>query len=221
MMSFFSRPSRRPRNVRRNPARPALRVEALETRANPAAPSFVAVHTAWSDANDVVIAGTIADANPSTTFISATSNGAIAMSYANSVGGFQISLHIDGSSPVSIQAHDDQGLNSGVVTDNSGAPLTQMLGANTIGLTNVQIVYDNGGWHIRGTVTGGTPGQTVINIVSSINGVNGTTSVVENADGTFNIGISMAPGSTGGTISIRAADIETGAISDDWEGIVG
>ena len=183
-----------------------------------AAPTFVAVQTRWTDANDVVITGTVADANPATTFISATSAGSVAMSYANAVGGFQVSLHIDGSSQVSIQAHDDQGLNSSVVTDSSGAPLVAQYG--TIGLTNVQIVYENGGWHIRGNVTGGTAGQTVINIVSTISGVNGQTSTVENADGSFDIGISIGPGS-GGTISITAKDNTVGSVSEEWEGVVG
>jgi hypothetical protein len=223
MLSLFTRPSRRPRTVRRNPARPVLRVEALETRANPSttgAPTFVAVQTTWTDATDVVIKGTVADANPSSTFISATASGSVSVSYANSSGGFQVSLHTDGSSPVSIQAHDSQGLNSDVVTNSSGVSLLQVTPLNSLGLNNVQIVYENGGWHIRGTVTGGTAGQTVITIVSTIPGNDGTTSVVENADGSFDIGINMDAGSPGGTISITGKDTSTGNVSDTWDGFV-
>jgi hypothetical protein len=177
------------------------------------------VQTHWSDASDVVVTGTVTDANPSTTFVSVIAGGSVATAYANSVGGFSVSLHTDGTSAAAIQAHDSAGLNSNVVMDSSGMSGNQTTNYGTIGLTGVQIVQENGGWHIRGTVTGGSPGQTVITIVSTMPGNNGQTTVVENADGTFDIGINMT-GGTGGDISITARDPMTGDISPTWEGSV-
>jgi hypothetical protein len=206
MLRLFSRPVGRPRNVRRPPARPVLRVETLETRANPSAPVLTVVHPTWSDPNDIVVTGTVSGDNTATTQVTVYSGGALASAYASSAGGFTVSLHTNAPGPDYIQAHNDQGQDSAVVMDTSN-PAGVGTTAPTIG--NVTVTWSNGGWVISGTVTGGSPGSTIIN-VGGTGGNNGGT-VLQNGDGTFTIGITSGPG---GVVSITATNGDTGATSD-------
>jgi hypothetical protein len=211
MRGFFSRPSRRPRSVRRTPVRPVLRVESLETRANPSAPALTVVHANWSDPNDVVVTGTVSDAHPGTTQVTVYSEGSLASAFASTAGGFMVSLHTDTPGPAYIQAHNDQGRDSAVVMDTSNPGGTGE-SAPTIG--NINITNSNGQWVITGTVTGGTPGATVI----TVGGAGSGQTVVDDPGGSFKIGISV---NNGGFISITATNIETGDSSDPIDTPIG
>jgi len=213
MLRLFSRPHRRPRNTRRLSARPVLRVEALETRANPSAPVLTIVHPTWSDANDIVVTGTVSDAHPGTTQVTVYSGGALASAYANDAGGFTVSLHTSTPGAAYIQAHNDQRQDSAVVMDTSN-PGGATSSAPTIG--NVRVTQTDGGWVITGTVTGGSPGNTSISAGGT--GGNGNT-VLEGTDGSFSIGITI--NGPGGTITITATNADSGEASDPVDVIVG
>jgi hypothetical protein len=211
MFGLFSRPVRRPRHIRRTSGRPVLRVEALEARANPDAnPALANVASTWTSATSVVISGTVVDSSGSTTVLIGGAASGVVQTAAN--GSFTVSLNLIQAGTVLLAAQPIQ--------LDAATPITIVSAAQPT-LTNVTITQVDGVWHITGQVVGGTPGSTVINIISSIPSVNGQTQVVENADGTFDIGITLPAGTPGGTISIQAVDTSTDEASDVWTGLIG
>jgi hypothetical protein len=231
MFGLLSRPARRPRTVRR-PVRPALRVEALEARANPAAlvltamtaPVLTHMAASWEGANHVTISGTVLDQDPAQAVIHVT--GATQTDvHADASGNFVVSLETNGTDPVYVQVQDAGNLLSGTTTIQQGVDLQATnLAAPTAeqpALRDVTITCEGGTWHIRGHVDGGSPLGTVIKIISSsIPGREGNT-VEVNPDGSFDIGINLDPNSPGGSISIIAIDGDTGNESGQWDGIIG
>jgi hypothetical protein len=252
MFGLFTRPPRRPRKMRRSPARPALRVEALETRCNPsgsagsglsflaiasnlaqynsgslnaastttAAPILINTSASWVDPYDVVIAGTVVDANPQGTVVYVAGSSTAAV-LPDQNGFFSTVLKTNGSGPVYLQAQDSAGMYSGAIAFNYSTN-TVVMASNmaTPVISGVTITLENGVWHIRGQVMNSTPIATVIQITTNIPGQDGRPTVVENADGTFDIGITLDPSSPGGSFSIVAVNEDTGAVSQAWNGYI-
>jgi hypothetical protein len=218
MYGLFSRPSRRMRFAPRCSTRPTLRVEALETRANPAGPVFSNLAVTWSDATHVVVTGQVIDQNPTAVWVNGGGQGA---AFINAQGTFRIALTTDGTDPINVQAQDTQNQFS---TD-----MVCQFGSNPVAATNgqqavsgVTISNENGVWHIKGQVTSGTPLDTLIKIISDNSNLNGQQQVVENPDGSFDIAIS-ANGEDigGGNIGISLINSVTGETSGViWEGTI-
>jgi hypothetical protein len=209
-MFGFSRPSRRPHAARRSSTRSVLRVEALETRANPSAPMINVAQATWSDPNDIVITGTVTDANPAGTFLSLAGGGSLNTAYANSVGGFQIALHLNNTGPVSLVAHDSLGLNSSAMTFNTGVAQSIQYGAPSIG--NVQITWGGTGWVLTGSVSGMPGGESSGTVVQVTDPSGHTQTVMTNPDGSFSAGV----GSFGGTFTLKAINYQLSTESDTF-----
>ncbi len=213
MFGLFTRPTRRPRNTRRTSVRPVLRVEALEARANPDAnPTLSNVTAVWTSATQVVISGTVNDASASTTPTTVLVGGATTAAVTtNPQGNFTVALTVAQPGTLLVAAEP---------TTAAATPVT-VIAAGQPTLSNVTITQgDDGAWHIRGQVTGNNPIGTVITIISSIPSINGETNVVENPDGTFDIGIILPSGTPGGSISITLGDGD-GDVFDQWDGAIG
>jgi hypothetical protein len=212
MFGLFSRPVRRPRTIHRTPARTMLRVEALEARAIPDAnPALANVTATWTSPTQVVISGTVTDiSSPTTVLVGGAATGSAP---TTPQGTFTIALNLD-------QPGGQVLLAAQPVQASAPTPVT-IVAAGQPTLNNVTITQEDGIWHIRGQVNGMTPGQNlVISIISSIPSVNGQTQVVDNADGTFDIGISLPTGSPGGSISLILGD-GNGNTFDEWDGSIG
>jgi hypothetical protein len=211
MFGIFSRPTRRFHNTRRGTARTTLRVEALEARANPdSTPVLTAVTATWSDPTHVVISGTVTDdtATPTTVLVGGAATATITPTAS---GTFTTALVLNQPGTVLLAAPTGETIGTTPITVlNLGQPA----------LANVTITQIDGTWHIRGTVTGGDPVGTVINIISTIPSINGQTSVVTNPDGSFDIGLNLPPGTPGGSISIILGDGD-GITFDNWAGFIG
>jgi hypothetical protein len=187
-----------------------LRIEALEARANPTAAGLGDVTTTWTSPTQVVITGTVTDTSaPTTVLVGGAATAAVPTS---PTGNFSVALNLN-------QAGGAVVLAAQPAESNAQAPVTVVADGRPT-LSNVTITQEDGVWHIRGQVVGGTPGATIIQIISTIPSVNGTTQVVENPDGSFDIGITLPEGSAGGSISIRAIDQTTGDESDLWSGFI-
>jgi hypothetical protein len=229
MFGLFTRPSRRrPRNVRRIAARPTLRVEALEARANPAAPVLTNLSASWSGTNSVMITGQVQDDHQTGAVVDF--GGAVtAAVHTDPKGNFMVALKTTGSGPVNIQAVDDVGVASPVGTvaygssPTTGATSTATATSTANGTSSFgggTITNDgNGWWHIHGNVNTDNPLGTIIKISSSVTGVDGSTTAV-NSDGTFDISFQLNPDTPGGAISITAIDQTTGTTTV-WDGWIG
>ena len=211
MIGLFSRPSRRPRIARRNPAFSALRLESLETRATPSA-SLAGVTATWSDPTHVVISGTVTDDSASTVLVGGAA--AATTVTANANGDFTVALTL--TQPGTVLLAPQQGT---VTATDSKSPVTIVSKDQSI-ISNVKITYEDGAWHIRGRVDNGDPIGTIISIISSDPSINGQKTVVENPDGSFDIGIPMPQGNGGGSISIIATD-PNGNVIGEWDGFIG
>jgi hypothetical protein len=211
MFGLFSRPTRRPRKTRRPSLRPALRVEALEARANPdTSPTLTAVTATWTNATQVVISGTVTDTtSPTTVLVGGAASTSVT---TTATGTFTTTLNLDQSGGTILLAAQPT-----LIT--SPTPVTIIAQGQPV-LSNVKIQLIDGVWHITGQVVGGNPVGTVITIISSIPGVNGQTNVVDNADGTFDIGIYLPDGTPGGSISISLGD-GNGNTFDQWDSSIG
>jgi hypothetical protein len=89
------------------------------------------------------------------------------------------------------------------------------------GLSNVTISQsEDGTWHIKGHVDGGAPIGTIIQVVSGPGNTAGSTATVD-ADGNFDLGVQLDPGTPGGAITINAINQTTGTTSDPWTGLIG
>jgi hypothetical protein len=229
MFGLFTRPSRhRPRNVRRIAARPALRVEALEARANPAAPVLTNLSATWSGANSVLITGQVQDDHQTAAIVHFTGAGTADV-HTDGRGNFMVALKTSGSGPVDIQAVDDVLAASPVGTAQYGsAPTTGSTGGTAVPtsngapkITGVTITNTgNGWWHIHGTVDTNNPLGTIIKITSQVDGVDGTGTTL-NEDGSFDISFQLDPTTAGGAISIIAIDQSNGNTSNGWDGWIG
>ncbi len=202
MFGLFSHPVRRPRTV----YPPRLRLETLEARANPAAPVLAYMNVHWSDANDVVVSGRVTDESPNTVILHVT--GAYQDDFhVASDGTFLIALHTDSTAQLNVQAQDGEGLTSAVVTAANSTDVTVGDPGYNSGpvLKDVTVSLEGGIWHIRGRVDNTDAGAIVKIIDGTFPDRNGQTAPVE-GDGSFDIGITLDPGSPGGSISIIAQD---------------
>jgi Bacterial Ig domain len=258
MFGLFTRPPRRPRTVRRTPARSALRVEALETRCTPSIsvmqpqllsqnislamatlsaagqPSTVTLSTSpspviqnitanWQDPYDVVVSGVVTGPNVSGATVTVTGTGTPAITVpVNGDGSFSIQIKDGDSSPIYIQAQDNMGNCSGMVACVYGGPT--YLGASNAGapvITNVTVTCEGGTWHIRGQILNSTPLATILQVSSTIPGMDGRPTTVINPDGSFDIAITLDADSPGGSFSITAINNDTGQSSQEWDGTIG
>ena len=208
MFGLFSRPTRRPRHIRRTPVRPALRVEALEARANPDAnPTLSNVAAVWTSPTQVVITGTVIDASASAMPSSTDTSGAAAPAVVivgggasptttttNAQGNFTVTANVAPGGTVLVAAQP--------ITATAPTPVT-VVAAGQPTLSNVTITEEGGAWHIRGQVAGGDPIGLIITIISQDPTTNGQTNVVENPDGSFDITIQPT---ISGDISITLGD---------------
>lgn len=227
MFGLLPRPSRRPRKTGRTAARPALRVEALESRSNPssyAPPVMSNMSATWSDPSNVVVTGMVLDAHPTATVIrvtSGTDGGGTVSTVANPKGQFTISIHTDGTDPIIVQAQDmvtcmysgamqyTYGVANPAYSSTDGSPI----------LANVQVTEIGNVWHITGQVLNSTPYMTYLQVSSSIPDI-GDESQIDNPNGTFDIGITLTDG-VGGDVSVTAVDGATGLSSIVWNVTIG
>jgi hypothetical protein len=210
MFGIFSRPNRPTRNTRRTTARTTLRVEALEARANPdASPILTGVTATWSDATHVVISGTVSDETAGATTVLV--GGAASTSVTtNPQGAFTAALTLNQPGTVLLAVP---------TTETGITPITIVTEGHAT-MSNVTITQTGGIWHIQGTVTGPDPVGTVITIITTIPGGNGQTTIVTNPDGSFDIGLTLPPGTSGGSISLILGDGD-GTTFDQWNGFIG
>lgn len=218
MFGLLSRPSRRPLIVRRNPASSMLRVEALESRTNPsaAAPVLANLSATWSNSTHVVVTGQVIDQNPSAVWVNGGGKGA---AFVDSQGSFRIAVTTDGIHPIQVQAEDTQTQFSADMLCAFGTAPVVVTATSPV-VDGVTISKDGNTWHIHGQLNGNTGLDTLISIIGSNPDLNGET-VTINADGSFDIGITLNPGSPGGVIGIVAINGSTGETTDVlWEGSI-
>jgi hypothetical protein len=217
MVRLVHRRLTRPRTVR-PAARTALRLESLETRANPSAPVLTGVSVDWSNPGVVAISGHVVDETPATTQVQV--GGAATGTFAtDGKGQFAIVLKTLGTGGLYIRALDAEGLTSNPI---SYLPGTQMLAVTAVEnptFGDISISHEQDGWHIRGHVDGGSIG-TIIKIINGPGDCAGQTGNVGD-DGSFDIVINLPSDGSGGGISIIAIDQDTGSQSDQWDGILG
>jgi hypothetical protein len=130
-----------------------------------------------------------------------------------------------------VQDDSDTGASSGQTTDTTAASGGtaaapgrpgggQQQGVKPL-LQNVTVTQtEDGVWHIRGHVDGASPVGTIVEVVNGPGNSTGATTTVD-ADGNFDIGIVLDPGTPGGSISIDAVNQTTGNHSDPWSGLIG
>jgi hypothetical protein len=216
MFGLFTRLARRPRTLRR-PLRTALRLEFLEARANPAAPVLTGMKADWGNEQFVVISGVIQDESPGSALIHVGGSAQGDVHVGNG-GAFSIALKTTGTGAIYLRAEDNEQLKSGVQSVSYGDATPVSAGNHPV-LSGVSIIRDeNGLWHIRGHVDSTSPIGTVIKIVSGPGDTGGQSGIVD-VDGNFDIVLDIRDGS--GSISIIAANGETGDQSDPWDGLVG
>ena len=217
MIGLFSRPSRRSRNVRRSSTGPVLRVEALETRANPAGPVLSNLAATWSNPTHVVVTGQVVDQFPTAVWVNGGGQGA---AFVSNQGAFRIALTTNGIDPIHVQAEDTQTQFSANMLCTYGASSPVAVTGGSPVVSGVTITLIEGTWHIHGQLSGGTGLDTIIRIIGSTGGVSGE-QIVINDDGTFDIGITVGSGGFGGDISIVAVNPVTGGTSEVlWEGTI-
>jgi hypothetical protein len=216
MFGVFSRPVRRPRNVRPQ-VRTTLRLESLEARANPAAPVMSNLSADWGNEQVVMISGHVVDDTGAggVVHVSGAAQGNILLGTG---GQFAAALKVTGTGSVYLQAENVGHEMSPSQTIHFGEKIVPPAGQSAV-IGDVTITQgSDGSWHIRGHVDNTSPIGTIVKIINGPGDTTGVSGSVD-VDGSFDIIVKLNPDDQG-AISIIAIDGD-GNQSDPWDGTIG